>query len=209
MEEFIMFRRFNDPDQANQLAEELRNEGIECQVFVESPSVEITFSGNSELMIRQFDFAKANKVLDAKADELLKNINKDYYLFKFTNDELYELLAKPDEWNSLDYKLAQEILRERGAPVKEDALNSLKQIRDAELSKPNEAKAFWIVAAYIFSFTIPFISLIIGWYLWKMKKMLPNGEKIYYYTDNDRDHGRIIFFAGIIFWTAALIIKYI
>jgi len=209
MEEFIMFRRFNDADQAKQLAEELDNEGIECQVFVESPSVEITFSGNSELMIRQADFEKANTILNARAEELLKDINEDYYLFEFTNDELNDLLAKPDAWNSLDYKLAQKILRDRGVPIQEDSLNSLKQSRDAELSKPNKAKAFWIVAAYIFSFTIPFMALIIGWYLWKMKKALPGGEKIYFYTEDDRDHGRIIFFAGIIFWTALLIVKYI
>ena len=207
MDEFVMFKRFIDAEQTKELAEELTKKGIECQLIDDTLSKEITFSNNSELMIRQSDFEKANKILDERADELLVNINKEYYLFEFTNDELYDILTKPDAWNSLDYKLAQQILKDRGQKIDEDLLKSLKQARITELSKPNKGQALWIIVGYIFSFTISIFGIIIGWYLWKMKKTLPSGEKIYVYSENDRRHGKWIFFIGIILWPIALGIK--
>ena len=216
MDEFVMFKRFIDAEQAKKLAEELTKKGIECQLIDDSLSKEITFSNNSELLIKQSDFEKANKILDERADELLDeradellvNINKEHYLFEFTNDELYDILTKPDAWNSLDYKLAQQILKDRGQEIDEDLVNSLKQERIAELSKPNKGQALWIIVGYIFSFTISIIGIIIGWYLWKMKKTLPNGKKIYVYSENDRIHGKWIFYIGIILWSIALSIKF-
>src|SRR5659263_763222 len=102
MDEFVMFKRFIDAEQAKKLAEELTKKGIECQLIDDSLSKEITFSNNSELLIKQSDFEKANKILDERADELLDeradellvNINKEHYLFEFTNDELYDILTK-------------------------------------------------------------------------------------------------------------------
>ena len=131
MDEFVLFKRFTDAGQAKELAEELASKGIECQLIDDSLSKEITFSTNSELLIRPSDFEKANKILDKKADELLVKIDKKHYLYEFTNDELYDILAKPDTWNSLDYKLAQQILKERGQEINEDLLKSLKQTRAA------------------------------------------------------------------------------
>lgn len=208
MDEFVMFRRFIDAGKAKELAEELGNKGIECQLIDNSLSAEITFSSNIEVMIRQSDFEKANKILDEKADVLLMDINKEHYLFQFTNDELYDILSKPDEWNPLDYKLAQRILNDRGQDVKSDLLMSLKQARLAGLSKPIKGQTFWIIVGYVFSFTISFVGLIIGWFLWKTKKTLPGGEKIYVYTENNRIHGQLIFLIGIIFWLIAIFIKY-
>lgn len=208
MDEFVMFMRFFDVEQAKELAEEFASKGIECQLIDNSLSKEITFSTNSELLIRQSDFEKANKMLDEKADKLLLNIDKKHYLFKFTNDELYDILAKPDAWNSMDYKLAQQILKDRDQNIDEDLLKSLRNERVAELSKPNKSQALWIIVGYIFSFAISIIGVIIGWYLWKMKKTLPNGEKVYVYSEIDRMHGKWIFFIGIILWPIALFIKF-
>ena len=64
MDEFVMLKRFIDAEQAKELAEELTKKGIECQIIDDSLSKEITFSNNSELMIRQSEFEKANKILD-------------------------------------------------------------------------------------------------------------------------------------------------
>lgn len=203
-----MFKRFIDAAQAKELAEELGNKGIECQLIDNSMSAEITFSNNIELLIRLSDFEKANRILDEKAEILLVDINKEHYLFDFTNDELYDILSKPDAWNPLDYKLAQQILNDRGQDINEDLLKTLKQARLAELSKPAKGQTFRIIVGYIFSFAISIIGLIIGWYLWKSKKTLPGGEKIYVYSENDRSHGLLIFLIGIILWPIALFIKF-
>lgn len=135
-----MFKRFMDNEQAKEFAEELSKSGIDCQIIDNSLSKEITFSTNSELMIRQSDFDKANKILDEKVDELLKDVSIEHYLNKFTNDELFDILAKPDEWHSLYYKLAQKILKDRGQNIDEDLVKSLKQARVNELSKSIDKK---------------------------------------------------------------------
>jgi hypothetical protein len=213
MNDFAIFRRFSDTGQANELAEELRKNGIECRLIDDSPSIDITFTGNSafqketQLMIMQSDFEKANKVLDENADETLIHINKDHYLFDFTTEELFEILAKPDEWNALDYKLAQRILKDRNQNIDENLLKALKQERIKELSKPDKHQGKWIVIGYILSLMGGLLGIFIGWYLWTMKKTLPNGEKIYVYSENDRKHGRRIFVIGMVLFPTTLLIK--
>ncbi len=212
MREFAIFKRFNNIEQANELVDELRHNGIECELIDDSPPVDITFTGNLtlqnefQLMIRQSDFDKANNLLEDKALELLSNVNNDHYLFEFTNDELYEILAKPDEWNSFDYKLAQKILIDRGQNINDDLLKSLKQERLSELSKPDKGQGFWIIIGYISSLLGGFLGLIIGWFLMTMKKTLPNGEKVYVYSENDRKHGKRIFIIGLIIAPLAFLI---
>lgn len=213
MTAFAIFKRFNDIEQANELADEFKSNGIECKLIDDSPSVDLTFTGNSalqreiQLMIKQSDFERANKILDSKVDSaLLSDIDKDYYIFDFTNDELYEILAKPDEWNNIDYKLAQLVLKERGQNINEDFLQSLKQKRIEELSEPDKGQKNWIIIGYFFSILGGPIGIIIGWFLWTMKKTLPNGEKIFVYSEGDRKHGRIIYFIGVVVFTISLLI---
>ncbi len=212
MNDFAIFKRFNDPGLAYELAEELRKNGIEFQVIDDSPSVDITFTNNStfqketQLMIRQTDFEKANKIQEEYADEILMNLNKDHYLFEFTNDELYEILEKPDEWNYIDYKLAQKILKDRGKNINEHLLKSLKQERITELSEPDKGDSLWIIIGYISALLGGFLGVTIGWIIWTMKKTLPNGEKIYVYSESDRKHGKIMLIIGIIIFPSACLI---
>lgn len=204
MNEFALFRRFKDKAQADELAEELINNGIEYELIDDSPTMDITFTGNAhyqseiQLMIKQSDFAKANKILDDKADELLMSITKDHYLFEFTNEELYEILTKPDEWSPLDYKLTQQILRDRGQVINDDLLRSLQEKRISELSKPEKHQTAWIIIGYILSTFGGLLGIFIGWSIWTMKKTLPDGEKLHIYSERDRRHGERIFVIGII-----------
>jgi len=145
-------------------------------------------------------------IQDDNADEILMNLNRGHYLFEFTNEELYEILEKPDEWNYIDYKLAQKILKERGKDINENLLASLKEERVTELSKPERRYSFWIIVGYISSLLGGLLGLAIGWILWTMKKTLPNGERIYVYSESDRRHGKIMFMIGIIIFPIACLI---
>lgn len=122
---------------------------------------------------------------------MLDKIDKKYYLFSFTNDELYEILIKSDEWNPFDYKLAQKLLINRGEKVDAEMLDSLKKERLKVLAKPEQNQNSWIVAGYLFSFLGGGVGIIIGYSLWSSKKTLPNGERIYSYKSVDRKHGKI------------------
>lgn len=211
-ENYSIFRKFPTLEQATDLKDLLSENGIESILADNVPPVDVTFSGNTlrneiEIRLKQSDFKKAEDILEKNAEELIASIDKDYYLFEFTDEELYEVLLKSDEWNAFDYTLAQKILKQRGKSVDKELLNSLKKERLKDLAKPEENQKPWIIAGYIFSLVGGFLGLIIGYFLWTSKKTLPNGQKVYSYSANDRKHGKYIFYIGLIITPTALLLK--
>jgi hypothetical protein len=134
---------------------------------------------------------------------MLDQVVEDYYLFGFTNEELYEIILKPDEWSSFDYMLSQKILTDRGQPIDEDLVKKIRQQRIDDLSKPEPPQTAWIYFGYFLAVMGGLLGLFIGWYLFTHKKTLPNGQKVLAYSERDQWHGKTIFFIGIpfmIFW---------
>tara|TARA_R110001606_G_scaffold393104_1_gene562712 strand:- start:480 stop:1136 length:657 start_codon:yes stop_codon:yes gene_type:complete len=212
IENYSIFRKFPTLEQATELKDLLNENGIESILADNVPPVDVTFSGSTlnnqvEIRIKQSDFKKAEQILEKNAEELIDQIDKDYYLFEFTDEALYEVLLKSDEWNAFDYTLAQKILKQRGKSVDKELLNSLKNERLKDLSKPEGNQKPWIIGGYVFSFLGGFLGLIIGYFLWTSKKTLPNGQKVYSYSENDRKHGKYIFYIGIIIAPTALLLK--
>ncbi len=140
-ENYSIFRRFPTLEQATELKDLLKESGIESILADNVPSVDITFSGNTlnnqiEIRLKQTDFKKAEEILEKRARDLIDQIDKDYYLFQFSDEELYEVLLKSDEWNVFDYTLAQKVLKQRGRSIDKELLNSLKNERLKNLAKP-------------------------------------------------------------------------
>lgn len=212
IENFNVFRRFSTLTQAQELEALLNKNNISTVLGDNIAPVDITFSGGTlqdqyEVKISPFDFEKAEFILEEEAENLLDKIDKEYYLFSFTNDELYEVLIKSDEWNPFDYKLAQKLLINRGEKVDAQMLDSLKKERLKVLAKPEENQKSWIIAGYLFSFLGGGVGIIIGYSLWSSKKTLPNGERIYSYKSVDRKHGKNIFIIGLIVFPILTIVK--
>jgi len=202
-ENFTAFRNFPSLNQAQELETLLNKNNIQTVVGNNIPPVDTTFSGSNlqhqyEIKIDPSDFAKAELLLEEFAENTMNDIDKDYYLFSFTNEELYDILIKADEWNAFDYKLAQKILIERGKVIDVDMLNSLKKERLKILAQPEENQKSWIIAGYLLAFVGGFLAILIGYSLWTAKKTLPNGERIYSYKPADRKHGKTIFYIGFI-----------
>jgi len=202
-ENFTSFRNFPTLNQAKELEFLLNKNNIETEIGSNVPPVDTTFSGSSlqhqyEIKIDPSDFAKAELILEESVENIMDEIDKDYYLFGFTDEELYDILIKSDEWNVFDYKLAQKILTERGKVIDIDMLNSLKKERLKILAQPEENQKPWIIAGYLLAFVGGFLAILIGYSLWTSKKTLPNGQRIYSYKAQDRNHGKTIFYIGII-----------
>ena len=211
-ENYSIFRKFPTLEQASELKDLLNENGIESILADNVPPVDVTFSGSTlnnqiEIRIKQTDFKKAEEILEKKAEDLIDQIDKDYYLFEFTDEELYEVLLKSDEWNAFDYTLAQKILKQRGKSINKELLNSLKNERLRDLAKPEGNQKPWIIGGYVFSILGGFLGLIIGYFLWTSKKTLPNGQKVYSYSENDRKHGKYIFYIGLIIAPTAMFLK--
>lgn len=211
-ENFTTFRKFPTLDQAKELEILLNKNNIKTFLADNLPPVDVTFSGSTlqnqyEVKIEAADFEKAENILEKDTENILNEIDKDYYLLSFSDEELYEVLLKSDEWNVFDYKLAQKILTERGKAIDPEMLAALKKERLQILAKPEENQKPWIIAGYLFSLLGGGIGIVIGYSLWKSKKTLPNGERIYSYNENDRKHGKTIFIIGTIIFPFAILIK--
>lgn len=211
-ENFTTFRKFPTLDQAKELEILLNKNNIKTFLADNLPPVDVTFSGSTlqnqyEVKIEAADFEKAENILEKDTENILNEIDKDYYLLSFSDEELYEVLLKSDEWNVFDYKLAQKILTERGKAIDPEMLAALKKERLQILAKPEENQKPWIIAGYLFSLLGGGIGIVIGYSLWKSKKTLPNGERIYSYNEEDRKHGKTIFIIGSIIFPFAILIK--
>lgn len=211
---FLTFQQFNDPALAENLVELLIENKIAYEVEDEIMTINPLTAINNELTkvyrvrINADDFTKVNQLLKERDDQYINDVEKDYYLFDFTNDELTEILEKEDEWSSFDHELAKKILTDRGVDVDIVKLSCLSESRLNKLKQPEAPQTFWIYIGYILSLFGGLLGIFIGWHLSSHKKTLPSGEQIYAYNETDRKHGRIIFYLGIVCFIIWIVLKF-
>jgi len=210
---YSVFRNFTNIEQARDFAATLKEIGIEAELVHNSNpldgtiySGDVLISNSVQLKIHQKDFAKANAFLDKEADNLTTEIEDSHYLHSFSDEELYEILMKPDEWSNIDYKIAHKLLIKKGKQFDPELLNALKKQRIDDLAKPEASQKAWILFAYIMTALGGLSGIFIGWHIMTYKKSLPNGQKTYAYAENDRKHGKAIFIIGLIIFPIIFII---
>lgn len=197
MNEFVLFQSFFTEDEAADIIEQFRENGIAYRLDRSKELLDKAFIGeNLEkkffLKIRSSDFSAANHVLDARILQNITALEKDYYLFSFTNDELIEILSKPDEWSRQDFLIARKILDERGEHISEDVINDLKSKRINELGREESEPVLSIIAGYILALLVSIVGLFFGLAFLTAKKNIPNGKKVFTYSKSTRKHGRNI-----------------
>lgn len=197
MNEFVLFQSFFTEDEAAYTIQQFRENGIDYRLDRSKELLDRAFIGeNLEkkffLKIRSSDFTRANQVLDARILQNITALEKDYYLFSFTNDELIEILRKPDEWSRQDFLIARKILDERGEHISEDVINDLKSKRINELGREESEPILSIMAGYILALLVGIVGLFFGLAFMTAKKNIPNGKKVFTYSRSTRKHGRNI-----------------
>jgi len=211
--DLITFQTFNDPALAGELTALLEQHHIPHEVEESQFSFNPAFV-NSELSkdyivkIRAVDFELVNRLLNDSERTNIEQADPDHYLFGFSNDELIDILAKADEWSPFDYQLARKILTERGVEINDQELSGLHKSRLEDLKKPDPPQTTWIILGYIFAIAGGLLGIFIGWHLSSFKKTLPDGERVYGYSDNDRKHGKRIFYLSIVFFIIGIIFKF-
>lgn len=211
---FSVFRKYSTIGEAKELEILLNKNNIDTQLADNIAPVDASFSGSTlqnqfEIKIQLSDFEKAEKVIEEDIEDLIDQVDLKYYLFDFTDEELYEILLKADEWNVFDYKLAQKILIRRGKSIDDNLLKTLKNERLELLAKPEENQKPWVIAGYIFAILGGLLGVFIGYSLWTSKKSLPNGTKVFSYNEQDRIHGKNIFYIGLVLLIFYLIMRII
>jgi len=136
---FQTFQRFNDPGLASEIADKLKAQHIECVVEKVRPLLEPGFFRNPveqtiHLKVRVSDLEQADKALEEFYRRQLQDVDPGYYLFSFTDVELLDILAKPDEWGHFDYVLARALLADRGLEIPDEVIGQMKQERRRQLA---------------------------------------------------------------------------
>lgn len=207
-ENFATYRKFIFKDDALDLIEILKEHKIDFILSDNSSRLDSTFGNDDNtkqfaLKIERANFKKVEELEENLISKSLDNVNRDYYLFEFSDEELIEIVLKSEEWNKFDYLLAQKILKERGKEVNLDLIKAINKRRIDDL-KTEEASPKWLIyIGYLFSVLGGFIGIFIGLYLMNYKKTLPNGETIYGFGTEDRKSGKNVFICsimGVIFW---------
>jgi len=207
--QFLTYRKFTDKSEALELSELLTKNNIDFILEDTSASFDPSFANNEfnnefRIKLKKSDFELVDQLQLEISVNQIDSIDKDYYLFGFTDQELIEIITKSDEWSNFDYVLAQKILKDRGMEINKELLNTIRKQRIEELAKPEGSQKVWIIAGYAFSFIGGLLGLFIGWHLLSYKKTLPNGDRVYGYSMEDRTQGSYILINGIIFliiWT--------
>ncbi|HEY0656350.1 MAG TPA: hypothetical protein VGD65_24625 [Chryseosolibacter sp.] len=210
--EFSTYKTFYEQDSAIALADILKANNIDYEIAEDRESLDSLY-GDKHLS-RQFlvklkkdDFARVDALVLASVEEQVTSIDRDHYLFQFTDDELFEILTKPDEWSALDFQLAKKILKERGKDINETTIALLRTQRINELAKPEDGPKAWIYAGYVFAVLGGLIGVCMGLALMTAKKTLPNGQRVYTYSEDHRAHGTRIFFIGATMFAISLIVR--
>ncbi len=206
MAEFLTYKTFETEEEAKALISFLEENGISTKIYKAKQMLDHTFIGEDydkkiELKLLDDDFQKANDLLDQSIIQNLNSIEKDHYLYSFTDVELMEVIKKPAEWSRQDHFIAKYILENRKTTIA--VKNAI--IIDAEIPILSEkAPASWLFIGYVLCL-FGFLGLFSGLALVIAKKVLPDGSKIPMYTKDIRIHGS----AMVIVSTVVILLSFI
>ena len=211
-EEYLRFKLFPDKQTAEDFAEVLKQNNIDHKIEEDSLVFDASFANHPlardyVITVKQSDFKDASNAYDEYFAKQLNDVPADYYLLQFSDDELLDILAKPDEWGAFDYQLATALLKKRGIDITKEKTDRLKVDRYYELARPEGEDAKNIVGYYIVSILFFPVGWIIGWIWGYSKKQLPDGYRVYAYNERVRLHGRIILLISIAFPVLAVILR--
>lgn len=151
------------------------------------------------LMIAEEDMEKAHLELRKHITEYFKNADtaENSLLNDFSDEELLDVIKKPDEWSEEDLVLAQTLLGQRGKTVSDEVVEAYRAKRLEEIRKPKFGGWASIIISYIFAFVGGLIGIFLAASLLG-KKRLFNGEKVNIYDKGTRTNAFIVIIISII-----------
>lgn len=192
---YEVFKSFYDEQQAIALQQFLQSRGIDAVIVRNRPVVDKVLTGDGLekdifIKIDPDNFDHANRIIDEQIEQNLSQIDPDYYLFSFADDELFEIVQKADEWSNQDVVLARRILKDRGYDLSEKQVKDIRSTRIRELAVQEEDSPWWTYIGFLAAFSMPIIGLIMGLSILQSRKLLPDGRKIPTYNPRARSRGR-------------------
>lgn len=185
MSEFLPYAKFQTAEDALPLINLLKTAEIPYQFEHLVNQLDDLIIGYSldpmfEIRVESSKFKQVNDLLQKKAtldpDEPFR-----YYLYDFTNEELWNVVNNDEEWNAFDQGLARSILEKRQATT----INLTETGNN--IYHPKSLPVATLFLGYLLSTTI--IGVLFGLSIRQNKKVLSDGSKVYTYDNNTRLHG--------------------
>ncbi len=215
MDNFIVYQSFEEQESAYRTAATLESRDIPLIVekvsqLLDSNIIGVMNTSPYVIKLRAIDFDKANDIIRANTIINLDEVDKDYMLLSFTNEELIDVAAKEDEWGIYNAKLATALLQQREVVMPTSAIEQIKTNHRQELAKPTSAVIWLLFLGYASALPgttiivgnshapIPFLvfpgifGLIAGGILVTTKKTLPDGKQVSYFDSKSKNHGLMI-----------------
>ena len=150
MNGFLPYQSFATEVVAQPLLELLERHRVPVETGWAKPDFDVSMANNATdtrfvVRLQPADFERARELEEQGNETLMAEAPFDHYLFDFDDDELFDILVKPDEWNSYDVSLARHILRQRGREVSPDTVRLLRRNRLAEMTKPEPSQSVWLL----------------------------------------------------------------
>lgn len=211
MNEFVTYQKFPSVETARAFADDLLDNGIECKIIDIENDVTIKYAYNEidinyEVNIRQFDFDKADKLLESFYEKQIPQLDESYPLFNYKNDELLFIIKSPFDNDLFNVLTAKYILEKRGFSITNDDLALNKENSLNNLKKIVPVNKWMFFFGYLFIVFMPIISFFIGLIIYNNRNLLPNGKFFYVHSERDRKKGRQIQMIGFCFIVLYLIL---
>jgi hypothetical protein len=165
MSEFATYQQFFSAEEAEGVIAILKEHGIPYTFKQTRAGFDTVIIGENlneqwDLRIPTDQFSRANDLLLANTTVNLEELEKDYYLFSFSQEELENIIRNPDEWGRHDYLVAVELLKQRGENVSKEQLQEFREKKMEVLAKPpKKVPLFWLIAAY----GLPVLAILLIW----------------------------------------------
>lgn len=199
MSEFLTYSKFFTNEEAEAFAALLQKHHILFDTERLRTPLDNLYQGEDTeprylVKILQADFGKVNELMKLEMERQVEYVRSDYYLYQFSNEELADVLRKPDEWNYFDQALAKKLLSQRNIALEAIPAGSL--FSEEDLYQPNRIELIWLVFAYAASLLIPYAGLPLGIVLISGRRTLKDGSKVPLYDPWSKNQGWILMLIG-------------
>ena len=162
------------------------------------------------------EFVRANKILEQlAADNFSTEDITGHYLNDLTNEELEEMIIKPDEWNQDAIMIAKLILDSRGIQINKNEIEEKIKDRYQALKEPKKASSIAMFIYFIVAILAGYFSILIGsiasigmgFYYSFFRGTAPDGEKYFEFDESTRQSGFILILVSIIMFIIGLVLN--
>lgn len=207
---FETYKTFASREQAEGYIELLKKHDIPYSAESSEQILTSAIVGSSGMLpkvvlkLHPSDFSNIDALIEQQILEA-GNVPEDYYLKELDDNELREVLEKPDEWSIQDVSMARLILKERGIQISGKEIEDLRENRIREIRQGKKANRgimfLWFLAIAVGFWFLGIIALIagigMGYYYGYDKSIDPNGNKYHTFESKTREYGKLILIVGV------------